>query len=47
MKRRSFRQTGDVGRGMALVALLAATAVPVAVYGADKMVLGELFTNTG
>ncbi|UCG33078.1 MAG: hypothetical protein JSU68_00310 [Phycisphaerales bacterium] len=43
----SFRRTRGAGRGLAVVALLALTAVPLAAFGADKMVLGELFTSTG
>ena len=47
MMRRSFAKRNDVRLGLVLASLVVATAIPAAAFGADKMVLGELFTNTG
>ena len=47
MKTHSFRAGSDVWFGLALFALLAGTVLPQATFGADRVVLGEEFTNTG
>ena len=47
MRKRSTPARNRLGHGLALLTLVAATAVPLTALGADRMVLGEGFTNTG
>ena len=47
MKNHTFIARSDVWLGWTLAALLAATAIPVTAFGAERVVLGEEFTNTG
>ena len=47
MRKRSALARNRLGLGLALLTLVAATAVPLTALGADRMVLGEEFTNGG
>lgn len=46
MRRQSSSRKECVRFGWALVALVAATAVPITVIAADRMVLSEEFSST-
>ena len=47
MKTRSLQARDGVWIGLALAALFTATFVPETTFGAERVVLGEEFTNTG
>ena len=47
MKKHGFPGRDYMLFGLAVAALMAATSAPVPAFGADRMVMAELFSDTG